>query len=41
MKYQRIGAYPSSEEFEFPELRALSSVWKERRGELEGNGALP
>lgn len=39
MKYQRIGAYPSSGEYEFPELRALSSVWKERKGELEDNGA--
>lgn len=39
MNYKRIDAYPSSGEFEFPELRALSSVWKERKGELEDNGA--
>jgi hypothetical protein len=39
MNYQRIQPFPTQNAFEFPELRALSSVWKERREALEGNGA--
>jgi prophage maintenance system killer protein len=37
--YQRIKPFPESHAFEFPELRALSSVWQERKAALEGDGA--
>lgn len=39
MNYQRIEPFPLPSVFEFPELRALSSVWIEKKSELEGNGA--
>lgn len=39
MNYQRIEPFPPSTSFEFPELRALSSVWLEKKSDLEGNGA--
>lgn len=39
MSYERIQPFPNQEDFEFPELHALSSVWKEKKSELESNGA--
>ncbi len=39
MDYHRIQPFPSPDAFEFPELRALTSVWHERRTALEGDGA--
>mgnify|MGYP000007473879 CR=1 FL=1 len=39
MTYQRIQPFPSSADNQFPELRALSSVWLEKKAELENNGA--
>lgn len=39
MTYQRIQVFPEASKFNFPELRALSSVWLERKSQLEGNGA--
>jgi len=39
MTYHRIQPFPSREDNQFPELRALSSVWLEKKAELEGNGA--
>lgn len=39
MDYQRIQAFPPVDEYEFPELRALSSVWQERKAALEEDGA--
>lgn len=39
MSYQLIQPFPDPSAFEFPELRALSSVWLEKKTELEGNGA--
>ncbi len=39
MRYERIKPFPDPSAFAFPELRALSSVWKEKRSELETNGA--
>jgi hypothetical protein len=39
MDYQRIQAFPPVDEHEFPELRALSSVWQERKAALEEDGA--
>lgn len=39
MNYQRIQPFPEPGAFDFPELRALSSVWNERRAALEGDGA--
>lgn len=39
MGYQRIQPFPNQSDFEFQELHALSSVWKEKKSELEGNGA--
>ncbi len=38
MNYQRIQPFPSVHAHE-PELRALTSVWQERRTALEGDGA--
>ncbi len=39
MNYQRIAPFPAPNAYEFPELSALSSVWKERRIALEEDGA--
>ena len=39
MNYQRIQPFPHPGTYEFPELRALSSVWQERRAALEEDGA--
>lgn len=39
MRYKRIQPFPVANTFSFPELRALSSVWKERREALQENGA--
>lgn len=39
MNYQRIQPFPAPHEYEFPELRALSSVWQEKKIALEDNGA--
>ncbi len=39
MKYQRIEPFPALDSAQFPELRALSSVWLERRAALEEDGA--
>lgn len=39
MNYQRIQPFPAPNAYEFPELRALSSVWHERRAALEEDGA--
>lgn len=39
MSYQRILPFPDPEEFSFPELQALASVWKEKKDQLEGDGA--
>lgn len=39
MTYEKIKGFDGAEEFAFPELRALSAVWQERKFELEQNGA--
>ncbi|MBI3903469.1 MAG: hypothetical protein HY306_11125 [Nitrosomonadales bacterium] len=39
MTYQRIQPFLEASKFSFPELRALSSVWLEKKSQLEGNGA--
>jgi hypothetical protein len=39
MTYQRIQPFPAPGAFACPELRALSSVWKEQRATLEESGA--
>jgi len=39
MKYQRIQPFPPLNAHEFPELRALISVWQEKKDALEDNGA--
>jgi len=39
MSYQIIQPFPELNAFEFPELRALSSVWQERKMALEEDGA--
>ncbi len=39
MNYQRIQPFPNPQAYQFPELRALTSVWKERKAALEDNGA--
>jgi len=39
MTYQRIQPFPDPKVHEFPELRALASVWQEKKAALEGNGA--
>jgi Fic family protein len=39
MSYQCIQPFPDPTAFEFPELRALSSVWQERKAALEEDGA--
>jgi len=38
MEYLRIQPFPNPDDFKFPELRALSSVWLEKKTELEGKG---
>lgn len=38
-KYQRILPFPEADPFDFPELRALTSVWMEKRERLEDDGA--
>jgi Fic family protein len=39
MNYQRIQPFPAPNSYEYPELRALSSVWRERKTALEEDGA--
>lgn len=39
MSYQHIQPFPDPKTYEFPEIRALSAVWKERRTALEDDGA--
>ncbi len=39
MTYKRISPFPDTQEFDFPELHALNSVWQEKKDELEANGA--
>jgi Fic family protein len=39
MAYERILHFPDPEAFKFPELRALTSVWHEKKGQLEEDGA--
>lgn len=39
MNYKHIQPFPDPDSYEFPELRALSSVWKERKAALEDDGA--
>lgn len=39
MHYQRICSFPNEHAYEFPELRALTSVWCERKSALENDGA--
>lgn len=39
MNYQRIQPFPDAGKYEFPELRALTSIWHEKRSALEGDGA--
>lgn len=39
MTYECILPFPEPEVFQFPELRALTSVWKEKKGQLEDDGA--
>lgn len=39
MSYQSIQPFPELNAFEFPELRALSSVWQERKMALDEDGA--
>jgi fido (protein-threonine AMPylation protein) len=38
MTYQRIQPFPPAHSYDFPELRALSSVWQERKESLEQDG---
>lgn len=38
MRYQSIQPFPDPGVFEFPELRALSSVWQEKKTALEADG---
>ena len=39
MNYPRIQPFPGLQTYEFPELRALASVWQEKKLALEENGA--
>ncbi|MDI9333872.1 MAG: Fic family protein [Cytophagales bacterium] len=39
MNYQRIEPFPNPKTYELPELRALTSVWNEKKVALEGGGA--
>lgn len=38
MNYQRVAPFPGVEAYELPELRALTSVWHEKKSALENNG---
>ena len=39
MTYERIRPFPDPDAFKFPELRALTSVWHEKKDQLEDDGA--
>jgi Fic family protein len=39
MTYKRIQPFPPSDAFHFPELRALISVWQEKKVQLKDDGA--
>ena len=39
MIYERIRPFPEPRAYEFPELRALTAVWQEKRTQLENDGA--
>ncbi len=39
MKYNHIEPFPHEHVHEYPELRALTDVWKEKKAALEDNGA--
>ena len=39
MTYQRIKPFPDLDTYQFPELRALTSVWLEKKSKLEDDGA--
>jgi Fic family protein len=39
MTYKRIQPFPDPQVFAFPELRALTSVWQEKKAALEDDGA--
>lgn len=39
MEYNRIEPFPALSDFSFPEIKALTDVWKEKKSELESNGA--
>ena len=39
MTYERIKPFPDAHAFQFPELRALTAVWQEKKAALEGGGA--
>ena len=39
MTYKRIQPFPDPHAYEFPELRALASVWQEKKVALENDGA--
>lgn len=39
MNYKRIQPFPAPDAYPFPELRALSSVWQERKATLEDDDA--
>ena len=39
MNYHRIEPFPALTAYEFPELRALTSVWQEKKDALEDDGA--
>ena len=39
MNYERIRPFPEPKACEFPELRALTSVWHEKKSALENDGA--
>lgn len=39
MAYERIEQFPDPSAFELPELRALTTVWQEKKSLLEDNGA--
>lgn len=39
MNYRRIAPFPALDAYRFPEIRALNSVWREKRDALENDGA--
>lgn len=39
MAYERIKPFPDQSEFDLPELRALTTVWQEKKSQLENDGA--